>query len=49
MMRPLIEVSGRVYPVEVRYRSLDACTHVMFREEIAGQSAGENPEITEMG
>ena len=44
---PVIEVSGRTYPVEIRYRPLGPTTPSSYTSEASSQQAGETIEIIE--
>ena len=44
---PVIEVSGRTYPVEIRYRPLGPTTPSSYTSEASSQQADENIEVIE--
>ena len=44
---PVIEVSGRTYPVEIRYRPLGPTTPSSYTSEASSQQAGETIEVIE--
>ncbi|WP_454929791.1 DUF3418 domain-containing protein [Actinomyces sp.] len=46
---PVIEVSGRTYPVEIRYRPLGPTTPSSYTSEASSQQADETTEVTESG
>ncbi len=46
---PVIEVSGRTYPVEIRYRPLGPTTPSSYTSEASSKQADETTDVTESG
>ena len=46
---PVIEVSGRTYPVEIRYRPLGPTTPSSYTSEASSKQAAETTDVTESG